>query len=296
DRLLVGEEEDIAFHGEGEDELHLVFNFPLMRVASITPTHIRENQAERLAELPEGAWPCNTFGNHDTSRMWNRYGDGVHDAELARLHIALLLTLKGTPFLYNGEEISMSDRAFTSFDDVQDKAANSQYIEMVEEFGVPEEEALSEALKHNRDRCRTPLQWRNAPNAGFSPEGVKTWLPVNANYLDGVNVEDERADPGSLLSFYKRLLEMRRASPALVAGDYEVCEPVSDEYLAFWRRDAETGQRCLIALNFSGEEQVVEVEGTEEVRALFSTERHDEVEKMNGLRLGAFEVFVGEVK
>ena len=109
DRVLIGEGDDIAYYGNGSDELHLVFNFPLMRTNRLTPAWVRANQAERLAALPPGAWPCNTLGNHDVGRMWTSYGDGVHDAALARLHAAMLLTLKGTPVLYNGEEIGMTD-------------------------------------------------------------------------------------------------------------------------------------------------------------------------------------------
>ncbi len=123
DRVLVGEDELVAFHGTGDDELHLVFNFPLMRTERLLPAHIRANQTMRLSELPPGAWPCNTLGNHDTPRVWSRYGDGMHDAERARLHLALLLTLKGTPFLYNGEEIGMTDLRLTSLDEIRDTAA-----------------------------------------------------------------------------------------------------------------------------------------------------------------------------
>ena len=91
DRVLVGEDEDVAFHGTGDNELHLVFNFPLMRAGRLTPEHIRANQAIRLAELPPGAWPCNTLGNHDQSRIHTHFGDKQHDAALARLHAALVL-------------------------------------------------------------------------------------------------------------------------------------------------------------------------------------------------------------
>ena len=112
DRMLVGEDDNIDYMGNGDDELHLVFNFPLMRMERITPGHIRRNQKERLTRLdalPLKGWPCNTLGNHDTSRIHTCFGDKQHDAELARLHAALVLTLKGTPFLYNGEEIGMTD-------------------------------------------------------------------------------------------------------------------------------------------------------------------------------------------
>ena len=107
--MLVGETDEIAFYGKNNDELHLNFNFPLMRTDHITPAWVRANQKERLAALPAWAWPCNTLGNHDTSRVCNHYGDGIHNQAIARLNLALMLTLKGTPFLYNGEEIGMRD-------------------------------------------------------------------------------------------------------------------------------------------------------------------------------------------
>ena len=112
DRVLVGEDDNIEYLGNGNDELHLVFNFPLMRTDQITPAHIRENQADRLKQLNSlkiHGWGCNTLGNHDSPRMINRYGDGIHDTEIARVNITLLLTLPGTPFLYYGEEIGMRD-------------------------------------------------------------------------------------------------------------------------------------------------------------------------------------------
>src|SRR5690606_24291813 len=97
-KVLVGESEEIAFYGNGKDELHLVFNFPLMRTRQITPQWGLQNQRERLAQLPSGAWPCNTLGNHDSSRLRSAFGDGVHDEGLVRVLAALVLTLKGTPF------------------------------------------------------------------------------------------------------------------------------------------------------------------------------------------------------
>jgi alpha-glucosidase len=105
DRVLVGETDDIRFYGSGQDELHLAFNFPLMRAEGpLSPAWIRSNQKERLSGLPPRAWPCNTLGNHDSPRVFSRYGEGKgephpHDAARARLSLALMLTLRGTPFL-----------------------------------------------------------------------------------------------------------------------------------------------------------------------------------------------------
>ncbi|MBK9712388.1 MAG: alpha-glucosidase [Kouleothrix sp.] len=297
DRVLIGEDEDVAFHGAGDDELHMVFNFPLMRARRLTPAHIRANQAIRLAELPPGAWPCNTLGNHDTPRVSSRYGDGVHDAELARLHLALLLTLKGTPFLYNGEEIGMADLELASPGELRDTTAINQYHTMTEKLGVSPEQALQAAVATTRDRCRSPLQWSGTPNAGFSPPDVSPWLPVHPNYATGVNVADQERDPSSLLSFYRRMLRLRRATPALIGGDYHALHQHSEGYLAFLRRDAATGQTCLAALNFSGEEQTVIFDlGDNPARLLFSSAaRVDQPLALDWLTLAPFEIVVAEL-
>jgi len=204
----------------------------LMRVKRLSPAHIRANQAIRLSELPPGAWPCNTLGNHDAPRVWSRYGDGVNDTALARLHAALMLTLKGTPFLYNGEEIGMRDLVLSELSQFRDTAARRQYHMLLEQGATPEQ-ALREAIETTRDRCRGPLHWSDAPNAGFSPPGVATWLPVDPNYADGVNVAAQQGDASSLLAFYRRLLRLRRTTPALVGGDYHALHQHSEEYLAF---------------------------------------------------------------
>ncbi len=251
ERVLVGEDEDVAFHGAHDDELHLVFNFPLLRTDRLTPQHIRANQAERLSALPEGAWPCNTLGNHDSPRVWSRYGDGSHDAELARLHLALLLTLKGTPFLFNGEEIGMTDLKLDRLEQFRDTAALKRYRMQTEQMGLGAAAALAAAAATTRDRCRSPLQWGPSANAGFCPADVAPWLPVHINHAAGINVAEQTTDDGSLLNFYKRLLWLRRSLPALTAGDFRAVDRGHADALAFLRHDPESGQTCLVALNFS---------------------------------------------
>lgn len=297
DRVLVGEDEDVAFHGSGDDELHLVFNFPLMRVDRLTPTHILANQALRLGELPPDAWPCNTLGNHDAPRVWSRYGDGVHDAALARLHLALMLTLKGTPFLYNGEEIGMTDLALTDLSQFQDTAALSQYRLMTEQLGMSPEEALQAVSATTRDRCRSPFQWSSALHAGFSPPDVAPWLPVNQNYVTGVNVAAQEGDPASLLTFYRHMLNLRRTTPALIAGDYHALDQHSEAYIAFLRRDASTGQTCLVILNFSHEEQTITFDlGDKQPRLLFSSHTCDDQSlALDWLTLMPFEIVITEL-
>ena len=296
DRVLVGEEEDIAYHGSGDNELHLVFNFPLMRVGRLTPAHIRANQTMRLAELPPGAWPCNTLGNHDVSRVWSAFGDGSHDAELARLHMALVLLLKGTPFLYNGEEIGMTNLELTDLRQFRDTPALIQYRTMIQKCGMSTAEALKAVAVSTRDRTRTPMQWRDAPNGGFSPPGVATWLPVNPNYAAGVNVADQEDDPASLLNFYRRMLLLRRATPALIGGDYQALHPQSEAYFAFLRHDQQTKQICLIILNFSAEAQSATFDlGGKQPRLLFSSHKHDQPLAHDRLDFAPFEIFVAEL-
>ncbi len=293
ERVLIGEDDDVTYHGRDNDELHLVFNFPLLRTERLTAAHIRANQVERLSALPAGAWPCNTLGNHDSPRVWSRFGDGVHDAELARLHVALMLTLKGTPFLYNGEEIGMADLELTSLDQIRDTAASRRFQMQTERQGIPPEQALAAALATTRDRCRSPLQWDAGPNAGFSPADVDTWLPVHANHVQGVNVADQDADPASLLNFYRRLLSVRRASPALSGGDYEVFD-TGDDVLAFWRRSTDPAQSCLVLLNFTAAQRTLSI-GTGEGQSLFRLDGSEgEAIDLKSVRLAPFDVLIAE--
>jgi alpha-glucosidase len=296
DRVLLAEDEDVAYHGSGDDELHLVFNFPLMRTARLTPAHVRANQRARLASLPAGAWPCNTLGNHDSPRTLSRYGDGAHDAALARLHLALLLTLRGTPVLYNGEEIGMADLLVESAEDLRDTTAIKQYRRMTEALGVPQHEALRTVAVTTRDTCRSPMQWSGASNAGFCPPKVRPWLPVHANHAAGVNVADQERDPNSLLAFYRRMLRLRRATPALVAGDYRELEAGDEDVLAFLRHDGASGQVCLVTLNFSaGARRVTLDVAGRQARLLTRTEPEVVEPTQAGFDLVPFEAAVAEL-
>ncbi len=195
EKLLVGENEMIEYYGSGDDELHLVFNFPLMQTDRLTPAWVLANQKERLDTLPPGAWPCNTLGNHDCSRVMSHYADGEHDQEWARLSAALILTLQGTPFLYNGEEIGMTDFFLDDPAGFRDNLSNFAYQAMTGLLGVSPDEALEKAAQYGRDKNRTPMQWENVPEAGFNNTGVSPWLPINPNYTEGVNVADQERDP-----------------------------------------------------------------------------------------------------
>ncbi|MBK8784489.1 MAG: alpha-glucosidase [Anaerolineales bacterium] len=302
DRMLVGEDDNIDYMGNGKDELHLVFNFPLMKVEKITPGHIRQNQQERLGRIEnlsaEKGWPCNTLGNHDSSRMYTRYGNKLHGPELARLHAALVLTLKGTPFLYNGEEIGMTDYMLTDISQVKDTMGTWYYHAIVTDMGVHPDEAILRTAEMTRDKNRTPMHWTSGTNAGFSSKDANTWLPVNPNFKDGINVLDQEKNPSSLLHYYKHLLRIRKESPALKEGEYLPLHDEAGEYFAFLRQCAE--QTVLVVLNFSASTLELDFSSIKEInaakmRSIFSSAERRTGEIASKFKVSPFEVLIAEV-
>ena len=304
DRLLVGEDDDVSYLGNGRDELDMVFNFPLMRTDLITPQWVLKNQQERLAALaavsPE-AWACNTLGNHDNSRVYTRYslarlgGDGTHDGARARLALAVILTLCGTPFLYNGEEIGMTDYLIPNRSSLRDTMATWYFDHLMEKLKLDPIDAARRAAAMSRDKNRTPMQWRNALNAGFCPEDVTPWLPVNPNYASGINVQEQEKDPASLLTFYRRLLRLRKANPALVEGDYQPLPTPNPEFLAFRRSTRE--QSVLVVLNFSERSASLDLStlSTNTIRVLLSSTGSTTV-GLARLSFAPFEICLLQVK
>jgi len=139
------------------------------------------------------------------------------------------------------------------------------------------------------------MQWQNAPNAGFSTEGVRTWLPVNPNHAWGVNVREQVDDPSSLWRFYQRILRLRRDAPALIEGDYTPLHEHAQEYLAFMRSCKQ--QTCLVILNMSPTTQLVcfDLDVTA-VRLLFSSHNYHPVPiDLNRINLSPFEIFIAEI-
>jgi alpha-glucosidase len=171
------------------------------------------------------------------------------------------------------------------------------YHAAMEEAGLPHEEALQYAAHNTRDKCRTPMQWANAPNGGFSPEGAQTWLPVNPNYAQGINVAEQKRDPGSLLNFYKQMLRLRKETPALIAGDTVPLLESSRSVLAFLRRSQADRQTCLVALNLSDRARAVNFDfKSRTARRLYSSSRPGAGrDKLSPLELQPFEIYIGEL-
>jgi alpha-glucosidase len=239
---------------------------------------------------------ANTLGNHDRPRTLQAHSDGVNDQALARVSLALLLTLRGTPFLYYGEEIGMDNLYLEDPVLIRDRVSFWVYKAGLER-GEPPQAALDLAVRYGRDQCRTPMQWSEAPNGGFCPEDVQPWLPVHPNHAQGVNVADQQDDLESLLHYYRRLLKLRKVTPALQVGDYQVLHEDTEDYLAYLRHSPAHKQTCLVGLNFSFDFPLMEFrEIAPMVRCLFSTHRIEgEIFACDGIRLSPFEVFIGEI-
>jgi alpha-glucosidase len=217
--MLVGEvflldtSQVAAYYGQG-DELHLAFNFPPL-FAPWEASAWRDQIARAEAEFgPRGAWPTWVLSNHDNVRHGTRYGSESR----ARAAAVLLLTLRGTPFLYAGEELGLEDAL------------------------IPPERVIDPG---GRDGCRAPLPWDATPAHGWTT--TDPWLPWPPDPQTN-NVEGERLDASSILHLYRRLLTARRASPALTAGAIELLAAPAG-VLAYERRHA--GDRRVVAINFS---------------------------------------------
>ena len=172
------------------------------------------------------------------------------------------------------------------------------YHAIVTEIGVHPEEALARTAEMTRDKNRTPMQWSNNPNAGFSPASASTWLPVNPNYKDGVNVADQMQSPYSLLNYYKHLLRVRKHTPALIHGDYVPVHGTAKDYFTFLRVTEE--QKVLVVLNFSSKRLELDFSRVKEIKShalqpLFSSADHSQKEQsLKAVTVNPFEVYIVE--
>ena len=266
DRALIGETfidnrlyDSIIFHGVNNDELHLpiTFEFPF---SPWYPGYLQREIEKKEKVTPEGAWPCYFLDNHDIPRHLSRWVECslcVDPQAIAKAAATLLLTVRGTPLLYYGQELGMVDNTDIPEDKLQDKAVTKS-----DEGETPPP----------RDGARTPMQWDDSAHAGFSfGKDVEPWLPVHENYSE-VNVQQELQDPDSILNFYRRLLQVRKQSAALQWGGWRSLIHYPHEHMVYLREtDTET---VLVAINFSYEQPLamdVSV-GREAWTVLLSTE------------------------
>ena len=234
--VLIGEtytsnrEELKEYYGDHNDEIQLPMDFMFCEVNKLSPNDFRTQIANAEST---GGWPVYVIGNHDMTRSYNRYGDGQHNDQIAKVMAGMYLTLRGTPVMYYGEELGMENNDPVRKEDVKDPIGIA---------GWPKEKG--------RDGERTPMQWNDSPNAGFSQ--AAPWLPVPASYKTH-NVASELKDPDSVLQFYKRLLTLRHHEPALLDGDYVALNQDNADVLSYLRRYK--NEAVLVVLNMSNTRQ-----------------------------------------
>jgi oligo-1,6-glucosidase len=187
--------------------------------------------------------------NHDQRRSLTRYGnEEKYYKESAKALSMFLLSLKGTPFIYQGEEIGMVDLKNNTIDDLDDCLAKSAIDSAHKLLKISKKKAFNMVNKTvNRDHARTPFQWDSSVNAGFN-KGAKPWLLINSNYEDGINVEDESKDPNSILNFYKEMIKLRNENDTLKFGTFTRVK--SNKNVAKFIRESDD-EELLVVVNLS---------------------------------------------
>lgn len=270
DLLTVGETwgatPEIAklYSGQDRNELSMVFQFEHITLTwengdkwNPIPLDLREFKnvlTKWQLELADGGWNSLFWNNHDLPRLVSKYGDDKHfRVESAKMLATCLHFLKGTPYIYQGEEIGMTNVAFDNLDQYKDIETHNFY-KVKTESGVTHEHMMDAIHENSRDNARTPMHWNNQTNAGFS-EGTP-WIELNPNYPE-INVESALADPGSIFYHYKTLIELRKAHPAIVYGSFIPVFEEHDKVFAYVREL--DGEQLFVVCNFSGDSLTLDV-------------------------------------
>lgn len=258
DRMTVGEVFSLppgdpklsaSYLGDGSDELHLAFDFSLLYKWWNARTVYRTIR-RWMEKIPEDGWACHVLSNHDQPRSMSRFGGGRDAIKRARVAATLLLTLKGTPFIYYGEEIGMRNIRI-SRKDIQDPLGKKYW-----------------PLYQGRDPARAPMQWSSDENAGFTRGNI--WLPVNSDFRK-VNVAADAADKYSMLNHYRALIRIRKKKKALHMGDWIPLIKGAGKIIAYTREYQD--QKIFIALNFSDKQKKLSLKNRGQWRVISSTHK-----------------------
>lgn len=273
DAMSVGEmpgvttEQAAAYTDPANRQVNMVFQFETMDIDAgeggkwnLKPWKLADLKAVTSKwqyGLNGRGWNSLYLNNHDQPRMVSRFGSDVtetHRRLSAKLLATFLHTLQGTPYIYQGEEIGMTNVRFESLEDYRDVETMNFYREAVGEWGWTPERAMASIYAKGRDNARTPMQWSDAPQGGFTTGDP--WIAANPNYRT-INVEESRRDPDSIFHYYRKLIALRREHPVMIYGSYDIVAEENERIYAYTRTLGE--ERWLVALNFTGEEAVLEL-------------------------------------
>ena len=298
DMITVGEmssttlENSIRYSNPDSHELSMIFSFHHLRIDypsgnkwEIQPFRfhdLKKNLFTWQREMEKGGgWNALFWCNHDQPRIVSRVGDeGKYRLESAKMLATALHGLKGTPYIYQGEEIGMTNAHFTDISQYRD-IESLNYYNLMRRKGKPEEEIYESLRRKSRDNSRTPMQWDDTENAGFSE--ADPWISVIPNYKE-INTLD-REDENSIFSYYRKLIRLRKTVPVLADGSFEALLEEDDRILAYKRRTKE--QELYVFCNFFPEEASVDFSLPEGCRCLLSN--YNEEIQPGALKLRPYE-------
>lgn len=256
----------IRYSSPKEKELSMCFNFHHLNVdykdgdkwALMAPDYrkLKELFVKWQTGMQEGSgWNALFWCNHDQPRIVSRMGDeGIYWKESAKMLAGMIHLMRGTPYIYQGEEIGMQNAHYPSIDQYRD-VESLNYYEILLENGKTKEEALATLAARSRDNSRTPMQWNKGAFGGFSE--AEPWLPMAAGFREAITVEAQQKDGNSILAFYKKLITMRKQYPVIAKGTIAFLETENDMTLAYERTLED--QKLIVLCNLDGKEQKIKI-------------------------------------
>ena len=266
--VMVSPEEGAKYVAEDRDELNMIIHFDHMGLDEGEDGKFSLPQKIDLLELKEitskwqykleeeNGWHSNYLSNHDQPRMVSRFGDdGKYRVESAKMLATFLHTIKGTPFIYQGEEIGMTNTYFESIDEMDDIDTVNYFYDQKKKGNITSFSEIKDILNYRtRDNARTPMQWNDEKNSGFTT--ASPWLKLNPNYKE-INVKKALADKDSIFYYYQKLIKLRKENPLFVYGKYKLILDDDKEIYAYLREGEE--EKLLIILNFFENESLFKI-------------------------------------
>ena len=280
-------------------ELDMIFQFEQMLLDQVPGEQKWDLKPLELKQLKQAfakwqkalegkGWNSLFWNSHDLPRIVSRWGnDKEYRVESAKMLATVLHGMKGTPYIYQGEEIGMTNYPFSSIEDFFDVESVNMYRER-KQMGYPEEEIMKSLCTKSRDNARTPMQWDSSPSAGFT-EGTP-WCRVNPNYIK-INAEGALKDQNSIFYYYKKLIRLRKEEPILIYGSFELLCP-EDTHVFAYTREWE-GKKWLVAGNFYEEPVCFGYPG--KGRALLSNYEQDSETRLEQMKLRPYEAAIYEI-
>lgn len=263
----------------GKGEFQLPMDTQILEINKMDVAAFRSKLDDAELRL-NGNVPLIVFDNHDNPRMDVRYGDGVHNTEIERVIATILFESRGAALFYYGDEIGMKTTDPTRKEDVKDPVGRRDW-----------------PFYKGRDGERTPMQWNDTTNAGFTTD--TPWLPVPPTYTT-VNVAAERQQTDSMFNWYKALIELKKTNDALAHGENVMLDATNDKVLS-WMRQTPDGKQVVVSCNFTADPQTVDLSGGGKVKGLHAktllkSPGGTDPGSLNAVELGPFGVYIGEVE